>query len=330
LTPDERTLPQVLHLAELLARLIEQPYGTALRDLLAVGGRYCGLTYEKLQPVVADLQQKVEELAEVLALELPAGKSYIDLLLASQQQLAGESALLIQMSRPADEERLLSLATEMRSELAAACGRTVTIPRTSTPTRSAGEGRPAQAARSANEARRHWTADARQSTFTAKGGTAIASDPGLGGRVAAAIQRCRQVRCAVTLALIEIDRYSDLLAHLGPAKATEIVHGLRLALSDWTGQRAAAVLVTDSSFALVWEECPRNEALRLVRQALREVKPWFGEQTGLAVEMTLSAGLATLEFPPKNFPAQELIDGSQRCLHGAQLSGGDTVKSIEL
>ena len=46
-------------------------------------------------------------------------------------------------------------------------------------------------------------------------------------------------------------------------------------------------------------------------------------------DLTLSAGLATLEFAPKNYPARELIDAAQRCLSGAQLSGGDTVKSIE-
>src|SRR5947209_2167283 len=41
---DERTLPRILHLADLLARLIEQPYGSALLDLLAMGSRYCDLT----------------------------------------------------------------------------------------------------------------------------------------------------------------------------------------------------------------------------------------------------------------------------------------------
>src|SRR5207244_3579816 len=48
----ERTVPRMLHLADLLARLVEQPFGSALRDLLAVGSRYCDLTYEKLQPIV--------------------------------------------------------------------------------------------------------------------------------------------------------------------------------------------------------------------------------------------------------------------------------------
>src|SRR6185312_3203118 len=48
LDENERTLPQILHLAHLVAQLIEQPFGSALNELLVHGGRYCGLTYEIL------------------------------------------------------------------------------------------------------------------------------------------------------------------------------------------------------------------------------------------------------------------------------------------
>src|SRR5207249_1226264 len=40
LTGHERTLPRMLQLAELMARVIDQPYGGALRELLAVGEQY--------------------------------------------------------------------------------------------------------------------------------------------------------------------------------------------------------------------------------------------------------------------------------------------------
>ena len=42
LAPDQRTLPQILHLADLLARLVEQPFGPALHELLHAGHAYCG------------------------------------------------------------------------------------------------------------------------------------------------------------------------------------------------------------------------------------------------------------------------------------------------
>src|SRR5262245_12644032 len=121
LEPGQRTLPQILHLAELLARLIEQPYGPALRDLLNVGARYCGLTYDKLQALVSTVQLKVNELAEVLALEMPDGSSYVDLLIAAQQRLSDESAMAaVELAGAGREDELLSLAGQMRRDLRSA------------------------------------------------------------------------------------------------------------------------------------------------------------------------------------------------------------------
>ena len=149
--------------------------------------------------------------------------------------------------------------------------------------------------------------------------------PELGPRSSGA----RQARRPVTLALLEIERFGDLLVQFGPDRISELTHWLRVALADWTGQRAEAILVSESCFALVWDDCPRNEGVRLARQALNEVKPWSRQQLAGHAAIVLSAGLATVESPPKNYPTQELIDAAQRCLGGAELSGGDTVKSIE-
>jgi HD-like signal output (HDOD) protein len=348
LPPDKRPLPQVLHLADLLARLVEQPYGPALRDLLECGGRYCGLTYETLQPMVASLQQKVEDLAEVLALELPDGRSYVDLLLESQQRLADDSALVVEMAGPSAEEELLALTVNLRADLETACGGTTRIgpPLRKEPKRTTGngEGGAIHVAQPAGVnpireggPRSGRTAAVGPGFVSAKkaptgcppSSTSI-DDAGLTGRVTAAIQRCRQLRCPVSLALVQIDAYSDLLMHCGPEKTAELVHAVRFALADWTSQRTAAVMVSDSSLALVWEDCSRSEAVRLARQAVTEARTWFSQRSRSAMVVTLSAGLATIEFPSKNFPANDLIDAAQRCLHGAQLSGGSTVKSIEL
>ena len=162
------------------------------------------------------------------------------------------------------------------------------------------------------------------------GATSTLTDASLFSRVAAAVQRCRQSHRPVSLALLEIDRFSDVLLELGPAGMADVAHWLRVALADWTGQRAGATLVSDSCLAIVWEDCPRNEAVQMARQVLAAVKPWSGVEFVLRTDLTLSCGLATIDFPPKNFAPQELLDAAQRCLGGAQLSGGDTVKSIAL
>jgi hypothetical protein len=146
--------------------------------------------------------------------------------------------------------------------------------------------------------------------------------------VGAAAQRCRQSRCSISLALLSIDCYGDLLLQLGPAEATDLVHWLRINLTDWTGHRALATLAGESVCAIVWEDCPRSDAVQLVRRALDSAKAARNRPGGTRTDLTLSAGLATVEVLPRNFQPQQLIDAAQRCLGAAQLSGGDTLKSI--
>lgn len=325
LEPRERDLPQILHLAELMARIIEQPYGPALRSLLDAGGRYRGLTYEALQPIVGALQQQVGELAEVLSLELPAEQSYSDLLIAAQAQLADATTSVASALVGDDAEGdLLELVTRLRGEVAAAVAR----PAAAAPL-AAGE----SAAPPAGAGRRTFP-PAVPGDKAPSGSNVVCLDPQLAlasplvGLVGSAVQRCRQMRCSIGLALFSVDRFGDLLLQLGPARATDLVHGLRIGLTDWTGHRAMATLVSESACALVWEDCSRNEAVQLVRRALEAAKTSFPHPSSAAVELTLSAGLATVEILPRNFPPQQLIDAARRCLGAAQLSGGDTLKSI--
>ena len=326
LPPAERTLPEILHLAELVAQLVEQPYGPALRDLLEIGGRYRGLTYESLRPIVLAVQAQVAELAAVLALELPAGQSFADLLIAAQSRMADESLTAASQSPVDPEGELLQVATRLRSELAAAAVRSGSA----LPQRSA----PPSGGRAENPlARPDTRAHARHerslgSVSRSASPTDAAADPALEGLVAGAVNRCRQMRCSVSLALVSIDRFGDLLLTLGPDQATDLVHGLRFELADWSGQRAPATMVGEACYALVWEDCSRSDSLQLVRQILRDAKEWRYNQPGSPSELTLSAGLATLEVPPRNYEPAQLIAAAQRCLSGAQLSGGDTLKSI--
>jgi GGDEF domain-containing protein len=148
--------------------------------------------------------------------------------------------------------------------------------------------------------------------------------------VAAAVQHSRQTRTPLTLALFEIDRFPDVLIQLGPAGTIEVAYGLRNALADWTGQRTEALLVSDSRLAMLWGECPRSDAVQFARYILTTVRSWSRERFSLTSDLTLSAGLATVESAPKNYSSSELISSAERCLSAAQLSGGNTVKSIDV
>jgi GGDEF domain-containing protein len=327
LTGSERTLPRMLHLAELVARLIDQPYGGALRELLEVGERYCNLTYEKLQPIVEALQSKVGDLAEVLSLQLPEGQSYVDLLIGAQERLANETvSVAAAMASPDAEGELLALARDLRREVAKASRREPGHDFHS----KQGPSHSAQHAPAvhtpAPHAATHLPAFASGSHRT--GASEPICDRALASQLGVAVQRSRQSRRPLTLALFEIDRFEDLLLQTGPAGMMEIAQALRCALADWANQREEAILVSDSKLAMVWEECPRSDAVQLARDCLAAAHDWSQERFQLSCALSLSAGLATLEFAPKNYPCQELIDAAQRCLNGAQLSGGDTVKSI--
>ena len=319
LEPDQRQLPQILHLADLLARLIEQPFGSALHELLQAGQQYSGLTFDKLRPLVGTLQNKVADLAEVLSLELPAGERYSDLLVAAHGRLSeltlGAAAELAARS---PEEDVLALTGALRREVLSIATET-RIP-----------------ARQDPQPLSRRVTDEDYLTFSRPTGPGpavlapVASEPGLAGRVAAAINRCRLARGPLSLALLAVDGYSDLLLTLGPGGAADLVHWLRRDLAAWAGQRAPASLIGEATFALVWENCNRSDAVETVRQALASAKSWrMPGSAGQELEISLSAGVATLSLPPKNFPPQQLIDAAQRCLSGAQLSGGGTAKSIE-
>jgi hypothetical protein len=78
------------------------------------------------------------------------------------------------------------------------------------------------------------------------------------------------------------------------------------------------------------EDCDRPLAVELTRRMVHGIRQWSQQRGEHMPQVTVSAGLASLSLPPKNFPAHELIEASQRCLNAAQLSGGDVVKSIDI
>ena len=45
--------------------------------------------------------------------------------------------------------------------------------------------------------------------------------------------------------------------------------------------------------------------------------------------MTASIGISAVTLPTKNFQPEGLLAGVERCLHAAQVSGGNSLKSIE-
>lgn len=308
LNKSEQTLPRILHLSHLMALLIDQPYGSSLSELLAVGSHYCGLTYESLQPVVAAVQTKVQELANVLSLQLPEGVSYVDLLLDAHERLSRESiSAALVPAAPTPEADLLKLTSELRDELS----QSVQRPKL----RVALETKPIVRTDSPNQPQ------AAVDDFF---------DPGLESQAAAAVQRSRQFRRPLTLVFFEIDSFADLLIQAGPGGSHEVLLALCDTVTDTTDRRGEPLVVSDSRVATLWEDCSRSEGVQRARDVLAGLRTWSRQHLKLHADLTVSSGLAALESAPKNYPVRQLIDAANRCLSSAQLSGGNTVKSIEV
>ena len=79
---------QILHLAELIARLLADGQTSALARLLELARDYRNLPEDQLQALLGDLEEKVRQLASVLSLQLPEGVQYADILAEAQRQLA--------------------------------------------------------------------------------------------------------------------------------------------------------------------------------------------------------------------------------------------------
>lgn len=332
LAPERRPLPQFLHLAELIAQTIENRRPETLERLLEAAREYTSLGYHNFEELAVTLQEQVSQLAKALSLELPEVPPYVEMLRLAHDRLS-DVALegAIELASVAAEHRVLEEARSLRDQLQAALATPGGNRRPSPPGTATFRHGPATHSphQTINEPRIDPSARSPEPAPVPK--TPIASipnEPGLTGRVVAAIAHARVARCSTSLALVQVDNWDNVLLTHGPQQAMQLLQQLEVALCSWTQERGSALQIGDALFALVWQDCPRREALDLVRQLLTAVKIWQptpGQPSG----MTLSAGVSTLTLPPKNFPPQDLIEAARRCLSGAQLSGGDSVKSIE-
>jgi HD-like signal output (HDOD) protein/GGDEF domain-containing protein len=334
----ERRLPQILRLADLLSSVLTENRGDLLADLLDSGAQFHRLTHLQLSSLVNTLQDKVELLAEVLSLELPEGRDYNTVLLEAHERLselaveaAGE---LIGGERATDSatdsEALLSevqsLAASVR-ELARP-----SLPFVANSADTPNDGNTSLIAESPARSTPSQNASASPNTNRPTGaldGPSIdQADPGLLGVLTTIVSTCRQSRCALSLILVEVDRFDELLLTRGLAASQRMV-GLIGTICQGLGLHDAIWRQTsDSQFALVLPGYDRWAGVGAANQILRELRH-IAAPNEAAPTMTVSIGLSAVALPPKNFRAQDLIESAERCLHAAQRCGGNALKSIE-
>ena len=326
----EQTLPQILHLSELLAQLLADEHSEVLGEILDAGRAYQGLSEARLETIVDSLEEKVRQLADVLSLQLPGELEHRDVLIQAHAQLAQVATEaagdLLAAGRdgaqPADEDLLLG---ELRG-LAKAMTELSSQP----PPENRRDPSPASASKPAGPE------SAPAVTTTAAGvrtvgRTATGIDPGLLGQLTAAVGACRQARCPLSLLLVKLNHVDELMITLGEEGLRDLGQLLERICRAADHPYKKCLPHGETGFALILPDCERRGAIELGSQLIAEVsRRASGGGDPAAPPVQISAGVATVALPPKNFPAGDLFSGAERCLYGSGASGGTVVKSIEI
>ncbi len=315
-------LARVLHLAGLLAELVGQNRLHVLPELLEAGEVYCGFDRERLHEIVPLLQEKVQQLAEVLSLDLPTGVDFSQIIVEAHAQMAEiTEGVAERLSRPPSEEeksyeRMLADAAQLRSA----------VDQFLRP-RPPAQGKKRGAARNVSH-RDDLPHEPRTTAPTVKESAEMTLPETLAEKLTWAVGNCRSKRLPLSVMLVESkggqhdDPHEDQLLEQVFETACRVV--------DVAGKQSEAI--ASRHWALVLPDCERQQAVRYAYELLRKMDQAllrFGVRDDLP-RRVVSAGVASVALPPKNFLPLDLLDAAGRCLAAAQSSGASVVKSLEI
>lgn len=309
---------RVLHLADLLAELVGQNRLQVLPDLLEAGEAYCGFNKAQLHEIVPVLQDRVQRLAEVLSLDLPAGANYTQIIIEAHAQMAELTEDMAErLSRPpsADErahERLLADATELRSAVSQFL-----------------RPRPKFEPKAPNKVSVPRATEAATSPAVGATAPALAMLPQtFADRLILSVGDCRSKRCPLSLMLVELKGGAS-----GDAQDEQLVGQILENACRMVELEAKYVEeISPRRRAVILPDCERQHGVRLAHDMLRRVNRALERlaQHDDVAQRVAAAGVASVSLPPKNFAPQELLAAADRCLSAAQSSGAGVVKSLEI
>jgi HD-like signal output (HDOD) protein len=320
LSPPEGDLPQILHLAELLAQLVGMQRLSVLPELLEAGKLYRGMTKSKLVSLVEGLQPQVDQLAQVLSLELTEKRDYMQMLVAAQQQMSVLGEELATEATGEDDEIYAQLLAHTE-ELTEAMQWFL-----------AGKRRDANC-EDANTKLHAAHRDPHNSRGpTGRAQNESSSQTILLRNLALAATRCRERRQELSLIIAERscgEVASDSL-QAGTTEPTQ--HALSSASSALRNGKATIVVLPQGCVAAILPNCDRRDAIAIAHNAISSFNKNSAVDSDLegnAASM-LSIGVATVSLVPKNFAASKIVESAMRCLTAARAGGISAVKSIEV
>ena len=321
---------RVLHVAELVSQIVADRRFSALSDLLEAGRLYFGMDRAAVDQLIASLEDKITQLADVLSVHLANAEQYPALLAEAHRRMSAvaEAALV---------EGDLGLPDETPCEAAGGEAQSV----------DAEAPAPLQSAPELHDAIDHFlaqieTKDAAAALANADAeseATALAEAPTpalapvivagqrLKTRLTLAVGSCRAERQSLSLLAVALEAEPAL----SPEDQLAADQALRRA---WQRQEHEASLVPtdDPTVNLVLlSGSDRHDAVRLADELARVVQNLLDglHKAGRLPKCRVAVGVASVHTPAKNFPPLALLETALRCLNASQRSGGG-VKSLEI
>jgi GGDEF domain-containing protein len=146
------------------------------------------------------------------------------------------------------------------------------------------------------------------------------------------IAQCRQARLPISLLLVQIDDVESVVAAGGVSILGSTLQSIRSLIRNSVdlGDQVLIEPVTASCLGVILIDADRQQAANIARQVLESIRGGMSAGSTAGKPISVSMGLASLAMPPRNFPVAEMIQAAERCLNGAKLSGGNSLKSIEI
>jgi GGDEF domain-containing protein len=318
-----------------LAQLVGQRKISVLPELLEAGNLYCGLVKTRLFDIVAGLQPQVDQLADVLSLDLPGDRDYQRVLAQAHEQMSrvAEDAIapVVRLSGASEVAESCDDMLQDAQELMAAMQAFLHPARAPISPEMEGNADDSTPRDWSAQHAAHQRTQGEMTTASAQTEPITATDVLLNSIVSAA-RSCRMRRAELSLLLLEVDGYAQMVAAGNDDDARRLVRACGKACRAEMPEDAEMLRVTPNQIAVVLPSYERRQTIALANEVINRVRDVIDNDQdwhGLG-QATLSAGAATATSIPKNFSAEKLSEGALRCLSAARSSGGSAVKSIEV
>lgn len=310
---------QILRLAELVARILADHQQDALALLLDEGHAACGMKRTAVEHLVNGLEEKVQQLADTLNVDVTSGGTdYSELLQTAHsrlvdvaEQVAGD-LVAVSAATGGHNGPMADVLTTLAKAAAGVTDKPLT-----TDTSSSG-----QTATPDADALASQTAPA-----PAPIASATIAPARLSAYVATAAAACRQARCPMSLMLVEMNEPESLALTLGRHGFLQVRDRIAQACKNVEHHQRACLPYGEIGFLVILSNCERQTAVHLGQAVIRTVR---SQSTAGGPPISVSVGVASVSLPPVNFDPDLMLESADRCLYGARTSGGTMVKSIEI